>query len=375
MRLNLSRRRTPVACLALSTALFATASFADGTQCDLDARAVFAMTRDKVVELFAVGVNPQLVAGRIVPRSGTGFLIDGGYIATNFHVIADAPLVVANYDGQTYDIEFIGSDPALDIALLKPWPPIQGAEAIEIAPADSIETGEPAYVVGFPLGVGISISAGIVSATNRVLPATTSSWLAPMVQTDAAVSGGNSGGPLLDDCGRVIGMITSAISGENAENLGFAIRSDVLVPEFDALIKDGVVARPWHGLFGKMTDPGIFFLLGIPEEEWEDSHGFLIETVEFQSDAFRAGLQGGIFPAFIGGMDYLLGGDIILSVDGQRIDSMDKAISTVRGLAIGETVEIEYLREGSRDTVAINLTQRPILSEDINFYRHAAPPE
>ena len=350
--------------------LLAPAQSAEAQTCGLSARDVFAEHGGKVFEVFSLGVNPFRVYGRVVPRGGTGFLVGDGYLVTNYHVVADANDIVVFEDEEPYDVRVVGIDPTLDIAVVRTFPPIT-LDGIAYAESGGIEIGQTAYAIGFPLGVGKSISAGVVSGVSRILPRTTSSWLSPFLQTDAAISPGNSGGPLLDDCGRLIGMITTTIATKGAENLGFAIPVDVLRPVIEEIIETGGVARPWHGLYGQMTSPPILTMLGVPQQEWSRYTGFLVETVEPGSAADRAGLIGGSWPVMWGGTEILLGGDIITAVDGERILDRDQALEKVRALEIGREVEITYYRDGWERTVLVTIEARPVLAQELEIYRGA----
>jgi putative serine protease PepD len=210
----------------------------------------------------------------------------------------------------------MGIDPTLDVALLRPAGEGIAAAPLDLAPPAAIAIGQEVHVIGYPLGIGKSISAGIVSGVSRILPRTTSSWLSPYIQTDAAVSPGNSGGPLLDGCGRVVGLIAGKINAPSAENLAFAIPTEVLAPVVEELAAKGRVSRPWHGLYGQMVTPPILLMLGAPPWEAEGLTGFLVETIEPGSAADRAGLKGGVWPVMWGPTEILLGGDIITEVNG-----------------------------------------------------------
>ncbi|WP_212522738.1 trypsin-like peptidase domain-containing protein [Actibacterium sp. MT2.3-13A] len=337
--------------------------------CALPESDLFTKVEDKVVEIFTIAVNPFRVVGRITARGGSGYLLDGGYVATNYHVVADANTLAILVDDRAHDVQIVGVDPTLDIAVLRPWPPIGDGGGLPFAEDGAARIGQRAYAVGFPLGLGKSLSAGIVSGESRVLPMTTSSWLSPYIQTDAAISQGNSGGPLVDSCGRLIGMITAAISREGAENLGFAIPVGVLRPALTELIEKGKVSRPWHGLYGQIATPPVLMMLGIPQEGWEANTGFLVETVEPGSAADRAGLRGGSWPVMWGGNEILLGGDIILEVNGQRIVTRRQALDIVRDLKVGQRVDIVYMRDGARREATVLLEERPLLLEELSIYR------
>ncbi|MBS0125683.1 trypsin-like peptidase domain-containing protein [Aestuariicoccus sp. KMU-90] len=207
--------------------------------CALADTVLFELAAPGGVQVFTISINPFLVSGRISARGGTGFPFDGGYVATNYHVVADADMLVIFEDGAVHDVEIIGIDPSADVAVLHPIPPLMETEGLAFAPFDPVTIGQQAIAIGFPLGLGKSMSKGIISDVSRVLPITTSSWMAPYLQTDAAISHGNSGGPLLVSCGRVIGMATTAIIREGAENLGFSIPIPALAPILQSSSRPG----------------------------------------------------------------------------------------------------------------------------------------
>lgn len=339
--------------------------------CALTASDLYRKAGRSVVQVLALSINPYLVRDRVSPRLGTGFAIGDGLVLTNYHVVADAGDVTIFSDDDAFMADIVGIDPSLDVALLRPWSgdalaPLTLADPAEIA------IGQDVFVIGYPFGIGKSIAHGIVSGVSRVLPRTTSSWLSPYLQTDAAVSPGNSGGPLLDSCGHVVGLITSQIDAPGAENLAFAIPVEVLAPVIGELAAKGRVSRPWHGLYGQMVTPPILQILGAPPGEWEALTGFLVETVEPGSAADRAGLRGGVWPVIWGGTEILLGGDIITEVNGVRIDTLDTALGIVRGLRIGETVTLKGLRDGVEFKVSVVLEERPLLEREMELYRTPA---
>lgn len=360
-------------CIAVSAAIFPVGALAEArpTHCAMSTEEIFDMVSDSVVQINSVSINPFLVANRIEPRSGTGFVIEGGYILTNYHVIADSDVVFILKDDLAFEAVVTGIDPALDVALVKRIDELPIGAAVDFAEPGQLRIGQSAYALGYPLGIGKSISAGIVSGTSRVLPRTTSSWLSPLIQTDAAISPGNSGGPLVDECGRVIGLITSAIFDFGAENIGFAIPVEVLEPTIAALKKDGYVSRAWHGIYGQMATPPILSILGYPEESWEEATGFLVETVEPGSAGDVGGLRGGTLPIMWGMSEILLGGDIITSVNGERVRDMETAIRIVQSIAIGDRVELEFLRDEEPFSISIVVGERPILERELELYRRS----
>jgi putative serine protease PepD len=327
------------------------------------------MVAPSVVQVQSIAINPYLVRERVSPRIGSGFVIGDGLVLTNYHVVADADEAVIFSDSDPIVAEVVAIDPALDVAILRPLSDAIVTAPLELADPKEIAIGQTVYAIGYPLGIGKSISSGIVSGLSRILHQTTSNWLSPYIQTDAAVSPGNSGGPLLDACGRVVGLISSRISGAGAENIGLAIPVEVLEPVVEALLRDGYVSRPWHGLYGQMVTPEILMMLGASPFDFEMT-GFLVETVEPGSPADRAGLRGGVWPVMWGPTEILLGGDIITEVNGVRIDTLETALEVVKGLRIGQTVKIRALRDGVPFEVSVVMEERPILEREMELYRY-----
>lgn len=219
------------------------AARAQDLACGKSAEQVFAAAGMDVVEIFSIGINQFRVGGRTVAGLGTGFILRSGVVLTNYHVIADAQQLTISDGDWSFAGEVIGVDPVLDIAVLK-WPMSGFAErGIELAAADSLRVGQKAFPIGFPRGLGKSMSEGIVTGIGRVMADTTHSWLSPMIQTDATINPGNSGGPLLDDCGRAMGMVSRAAMPSYAENIGFAIPVSVLAPIVDEVVATGHVSR------------------------------------------------------------------------------------------------------------------------------------
>jgi putative serine protease PepD len=332
--------------------------------CDQPPTRVYSQAAPSVVQVLAYGIDPFQVINRVRAGTGSGISIGDDRVMTNFHVIAGAAAIAVTGDGLFLEAELIGRDPVLDIALLSVPGVASQTEPIEFAPTNDIAVGQPAFVLGYPLGIGKSITSGIISGLGRTIPLNTSSWLSPYIQTDAAVSAGNSGGPLVDGCGRMIGMVTLRSENPQAENMGYAIPLKTLRSLLPELAENGKVARPWHGLYGQMSTPLIQAILGTPF-----IHGFLVETVEPGSAADKAGIRGGSLPIRWGMQEIVLGGDIITNVNGVAIQTIDDAISVVRNLKIGQTVNITLVRGGKEIKTSAEIDERPILERDLEPYR------
>ena len=198
-----------------------------------------------IVQVFSFGIDPFKVANRVRAGTGSGIYLGNDLVATNFHVIVDSTAVGVGTDKGAFEAEIVGIDPIFDISILRVKGLSKLISPMALAPSDEIVIGQAAYVIGFPLGIGKSISTGIVSGVGRELPLNPSSWLSPYIQTDAPVSGGNSGGALVNDCGYLIGIVALRGGGAEAENIGFAIPAETLRNELPELIKTGKIARPW----------------------------------------------------------------------------------------------------------------------------------
>ncbi|KPK31871.1 MAG: hypothetical protein AMJ66_07660 [Betaproteobacteria bacterium SG8_40] len=338
-------------------------------RCSRTPAEIYREAAPSIVQIFSFGINPYRVVGRVESKTGSGVFLGDDLVATNFHVVLDATSLAVGVEGIVFEAELVGRDPVFDIAVLRAPGLSAQIDPLPLAPSDEVTIGQPAHVIGYPLGIGKSISTGIVSGKGRVLPINTSSWLSPFIQTDAPVSGGNSGGALIDDCGHLIGLVTLRSVSPEAENIGFAIPVGTLRRELPELIATGKVARPWHGLYGQMVTPVILQLLGAPPIAALFTRGFLVETVEPGSAADKAGIRGGMFPVMWGMEQMILGGDIITQVNGTKVASLEDARIVVQELKIGETVTVKLLREGIEMEVSAVIEERPILDRDLEAYR------
>lgn len=337
---------------------------ADGPRCGLDAEAVFARAAQGVVEVASIAINPYRAEDRVNVTVGSGMVLPDGLVLTNEHVVSGANAIVVFSETESWEAGIVGSDRPLDIAVLRLVDADSPLQSLEFAPPESLQPGQDVYAIGFPLGLGKSISRGIVSGTGRVLSDSTFGWQEPMIQTDAPVNPGNSGGPLLDDCGRVLGMVARSGSESSAESVGFAIPATLIQSVLPELTRTGRIARPWHGLYGQMVSPPMTLILDFAFLDWEQSQGFLVETVEPGSAADRLGLRGGDLEISVGGFDFLLGGDIITAVNGVHIDSLDTALAVVRDLRIGQEITVDYVRQGESLQGKVTLEERPPHLED-----------
>ena len=267
--------------------------------------------------------------------SGSGFIIDReGYILTNHHVIENAErITVTLADGRSYRGEVVGTDPAIDVALLK----IDGAKDLPEAPlgnSDDLRVGEWVCAIGNPLGYVHSVTVGVVSFIGRKL---FDASLDDYIQTDAAINFGNSGGPLINARGQVIG-INSAVSSRTS-SIGFAVPINQAVSILPQLKSNGRVSRGYMGVLLTDVTAPLQRALGLSV-----ARGALIQDFTGESPAERAGLR--IY-------------DVIVDVEGQDIGSNDDLIRNISARPPGSIVRIQLARDGRRLTIPVRLVERP----------------
>lgn len=338
------------------------APVAQGASCNKPFSEVFRQVSPSVVRIFSVTIDPFSVIKRVQLAVGTGVVIDDeGHIVTNAHVVYGAREVLVSIgEDDMNNAEIVGVDPISDLAVVKLK---QGNKKLPKAPlGDSakIAIGDEVMAIGYPFAIGKTATRGIISGRERVVPVSPFSWMMPYLQTDAAINPGNSGGPLVDRCGKIIGINT--LGAEMAENVGFAIPASLVRELVPRLIKDGRVIRPWHGINGRIVPPQLSWAFGV-------APGFLVETVEPGSPADKIGLRGGNLPVKIGAEEYILGGDVITKVNGERLTSIKTVARIARSLKVGEKITLEYWHEGKTHTAEVVLPERPILPGDVRRFR------
>jgi len=347
--------------LALAAAFMAAPGAAAANGCDKPVRQIFEAVSPGVVTIATRSVDPYSLGDRIQRGEGSGFVVEGaGLVVTNAHVVLGAQgIAVAFADGQRYAAELVGMDPVFDLALLRIDAP--GRDRFPTVPlghSERVRVGDDVVAVGNPLGLGQSLTRGVVSASQRILPAAPFPLSEPYIQTDTAINPGNSGGPLVDGCGRVVGINTAIIEG--AQNVGFAIPVDLLRKVLPALKQEGRVIRPWLGFHGQLIGPEVVDLLNLPLKP-----GFLVEVVEAGSPAEANGMSGGRFEVVVEGHSLLVGGDVVTHINGSRLDSPGALAAAVGGLKVGERVRLTVFRDGRSQTIGYRLPERPLLPSDL----------
>ncbi len=306
-----------------------------------------------------VRVNVQRgEASENVGGVGSGFVFDKkGDIITNAHVVEDTEKTIVTFlDGRSYYAEIIGVDEFTDIAVIKVNADLSLLQPLSLGDSAELKVGEPITAIGNPFGLSGSMSSGIVSQIGRLLPTDSGYSIPDVIQTDAAINPGNSGGPLLNMMGGVVG-INTAIQSTTGEftGVGFAIPSQTVVKIVPTLIENGEYQHPWIGVSGRDIDLDMAKVM-----ELEDTLGFLIITVVEDSPASKAGLIGSEKTIQVDGIDYSIGGDIILSVDGMDVRKIDDIlIHLQRAKTVGDEMVLEILRDSKMIEVTITLQERP----------------
>jgi S1-C subfamily serine protease len=288
---------------------------------------------------------------------GSGFVIDkSGHIVTNFHVIEGADEVEVSFsNGEEMSADVVGSDPSTDIAVLEVDANARALRVLTLGNSDQLEVGDEVVAIGNPLGYERTMTAGIVSALGRVIESPGQFQIDEVIQTDAPINSGNSGGPLLDAHGRVVGVNTqiASVSGGNI-GLGFAVPINTVKDVVAQLIDKGRVEHAWLGVTTQEIDEDVYDMFNLPVER-----GLLITSVVEGSPADRAGLRGGTEQATVDGTTWILGGDIIVEAEGTRFRTFDELRELIEGKDPGDELTLVVNRDGDERTVTVKLGRRP----------------
>ena len=289
---------------------------------------------------------------------GSGFVYsEEGYIITNQHVVRDAKKVTVTFlDGEAYIGDVIGTDPDLDIAVVKVSPSNTYLQPITIGDSSKLKVGEKIAAIGNPFGLSGSMTSGIVSQIGRLLPQESGYSIPDVIQTDAAINPGNSGGPLINMKGEVVGINTAiqSITGEFS-GIGFAVPSNTVKKIVPVLIEDGEFKHPWMGISGTDVDPELADF-----RELKSSKGFLVISVIEGSPAEQAGLIGVTETKEIDGRELAVDGDIVLSIDGKTVRKIsDILIHLQREKSIGDEMVLSVNRNGEILELTMVLEERP----------------
>ncbi|MGB0612734.1 MAG: S1C family serine protease [Miltoncostaeaceae bacterium] len=284
---------------------------------------------------------------------GSGFLIDrDGHVLTNAHVVEDSTTTTVTFsDGTERTARILGVDTSTDLAVLKIPRVPEGIQPVRLGSSGALVVGQDVVAIGNPYGLERTATTGIVSALERTIEAPNGFAIQNAIQTDAAINQGNSGGPLFDRAGRVIGMNTQ-IASQNGGNvgLGFAVPIDTIAPIAQSVIKDGTPKHAWIGITGRELTPALAGNLGL-----EGRRGVLVAEVADGGAAKAAG----IVAARDSDAEVPRGADLIIAVNGTPVEDMADVSRAVASRTVGERISVTVLRDGEERTVQMTLRDRP----------------
>lgn len=322
---------------------------------------LYSDTKDSVVVITGSVLQYSFFGQQYSTVQGSGFVHEYNedmVVITNKHVVDDAENIVVTFsDGDGYPATVIGSDAYSDLAVLSVEAPLEEFQPLDIASSSTLQVGDPVVAIGSPFGLGGTMTTGIVSQLGRTIEDSVAGSfpIANIIQTSAEINPGNSGGPLLNYEGDVIGITTAII--EDSNGLGFAIPSNTILREIESLIETGSYDKhPWVGVSGADMTYAIAQTLGV-----NVTYGWLITQVTNGGAADLAGLQGGNKQVRIDDKWMVIGGDIIIAVDGTRIVNGDTFMSYLEEHTIpNQTITVTILRNNQTQDISLVLKQRPV---------------
>jgi S1-C subfamily serine protease len=291
---------------------------------------------------------------------GSGFVIDkDGHVVTNYHVVDGASDIEVSFSNpETVSARVVGTDPSTDLALLEVEVEAKALTPLSLADSDQVKVGDPVVAIGNPFGLERTVTAGIVSALQREVRAPNNFTIDHVIQTDAPINSGNSGGPLIDADGRVIG-VNSSIETANGVGgnvgIGFAVPSNTVKSVVAQLLDDGKVDRAYLGVTLQGVEPDVAGVLRLPTNK-----GVLVVTVQPGSPAAKAGLEGGDTQVVVAGESYELGGDMIVAIDDKAVATPDELRAAIAEHVPGDKVRVRVVHaDGKRETVQVELGRVP----------------
>jgi S1-C subfamily serine protease len=285
---------------------------------------------------------------------GSGFLInDEGFIMTNFHVVSGSSRIQVTLSDQSqYYATALDIDRSDDLSLIK-INPKRKVDFLRLGDSDHLQVGEKVLAIGNPFGLEGTLTVGVVSSIGRAIDGEENQRLEGMIQTDAAINGGNSGGPLLDSSGSVIG-INTAILGQTNIGIGFALpinRAKALLSDYQA---GRVTERPKIGITAEYVAGDLAEALGLPRRG-----GLLVQRVVRGSSEAEAGIRGAREVVVIGNVELGIGGDLIVAVDGQAVDRQDALVRAIGNKRVGDVITLTIVRNGKTINLSMKLLRPP----------------
>ena len=290
---------------------------------------------------------------------GSGFVIDkAGHIVTNYHVVRGANAIQVSFsNNEHFRARVVGVDPSTDSAVLQVQVKSRALKSLPLGNSESVRVGDQVIAIGNPFGLDRSVTSGIVSAVQRRIEAPNQLSISHVIQTDAALNHGNSGGPLLNAQGQVIGVNAQIETGGQSQGnvgIGFAIPINTVKDVVAELIKHGKVEHPFLGIEGKTLQPNIGRLFHLPI-----TSGVLVASVQPGTGAAKAGLKAATSQVTVEGESWPAGGDVIVKVDGQSVPSVDRLIDLIASKKPGDKIGLEVIRGTGRIHLSVKLGRQP----------------
>ena len=328
----------------------------------LTAEQIYRRDAPGVVQITATSVTQTVDPFSFAPSSqteqalGSGFVIDkAGHIVTNYHVIKGAQKVQVAFSGQDQvAATIVGSDASTDTAVLKVDQKARALTPLPLGNSDDVTVGDPVYAIGNPFGFTRTLTSGLVSAVQRQIEAPNTLEIDHAIQTDAAINHGNSGGPLIDQAGQVIGVTSQISTGTTGQQgnlgIGFAIPINTVRNVAAQIIQSGKAQHASIGITIAPVTNQLSQLFKLPV-----TSGLLVQGIQKGSGAEKAGLRAGNAKVIVGGVSYRIGGDIIVGLDGHPITTYEQLRDGVSQHKPGDKVKLELYRGGSKETVTVTL--------------------
>jgi S1-C subfamily serine protease len=288
-----------------------------------------------------------------VEGAGSGFLIDSeGHILTNYHVVQGAQTIEVTLGDQSrYRAKMIGADTRNDIALIQIEPKGHKLSALPLGDSRNLLVGQRVLAIGNPFGFQSTLTTGVVSSLGRTVQTGDTTFIDEAIQTDAAINRGNSGGPLLNSHGEVVGINSAIYSPSGtASGIGFAIPINTAKRVANDLITKGRVVRATLGVEGRGLWPGLAEALDLPVQQ-----GVLVERVDPGGPAAQAGIRGGNKVVLAGLQELRIGGDVVVAVDGKEITSQMELNLLLNRAWPGDTVTVTIVRNGKKIDIPVKL--------------------
>jgi S1-C subfamily serine protease len=354
-----------------ATASPASATAAPGSNTELSINDIYRRAAPGVVQVTSTTIvnvpadpffgNPFFPQQQRQQSLGSGFVVDkAGHVVTNYHVVDGAKSIRVSFsNGASMKATVVGTDPSSDLAVLKIDASSRALTPLTLGDSDQMKVGDPVVAIGNPFGLDRTVTAGIVSAIQRAITAPNGYTIDHVIQTDAAINHGNSGGPLLNGFGQVIGVNSQIETGDNSSTsgnvgVGFAIPSNTVKTVVAQLIRTGHVDRAQIGITAVAITDQVAKVFRLPV-----GHGLLVQSVQPGSGAAKAGLKAGTTQVVLAGESYNLGGDIIVQAGGTPVASLAELRDIVNAKKPGDTLKLAVYRGDKKVDINVKLGRQP----------------